>query len=143
LPATELSPMTTWVYVAFGKLLRLEGDIETAFDYLERGLTLSSKRDDKSALVTTVEEFGAHFVTQNDLESAAQLYGAAECLRETYKLPLPEIERIERDEMTRVLQSSKNANWKASWLKGRSLNWDEVMRIIYRRPDHLDKGVAD
>ncbi|MBK8135726.1 MAG: tetratricopeptide repeat protein [Chloroflexi bacterium] len=66
-------PMTTWVYIGFGKLLRLEGDIETAFDDLDRGLMLSHKRDDKSALVTALEEFAAHFAVQNQIEPAAQL----------------------------------------------------------------------
>ena len=126
-------PMTTWVYIAFGKLLRLEGDIETAFDYLDRGLMLSHKRDDKSALVTALEEFAAHFAAQNRVEPAAQLYGAAEALRETYGLPLPTIDRIEYIEVTRGLQSKASTAWKVHGLKGRSLVWDEVVQLITHR----------
>ncbi len=126
-------PMTTWVYIAFGKLLRLEGDIETAFDYRDRGLMLSHKRDDKSALVTALEEFAAHFAAQNRVEPAAQLYGAAEALRETYGLPLPTIDRIEYIEVTRGLQSKASTAWKVHGLKGRSLVWDEVVQLITHR----------
>ncbi len=127
--------MTTWVYIAFGKLLRLEGDIETAFDYLDRGLMLSHKRDDKSALVTVLEEFATHFAAQNNTVPAAQLFGAAESLRETYGLPLPKIDRIELDALTRKLQSTAKAEWNVHRLTGHSLNWNEVEQMIYKWGD--------
>jgi predicted ATPase/DNA-binding winged helix-turn-helix (wHTH) protein len=131
-------PMTTWVYIAFGKLHRLEGDLETAFDELDRALTLSRKRDDKSALVTGLEEFAAHFAAQTKIETVAKLYGAAEALRATYCLPLPKLDSIERDQVLHVLRSNKNVYWNVHWQKGRSLDWDEITRLIYQRPDRSE-----
>ncbi|KXK51282.1 MAG: diguanylate cyclase and serine/threonine protein kinase [Chloroflexi bacterium OLB13] len=126
-------PMTPWVYIALGKLYRMERDVESAFDYLDRALTLSHKREDKNALTAALEEFAAHFADQGHAKLAVQLYGFADQSRVTHGLPLSLIDRKEHDEVTAVLRANKHADWNANWQVGRSLRWSDVTALIYDR----------
>lgn len=124
-------PMTTWVYIALGRLFRIKGMGETAFDYLDRALMLSHTRDDKSALITTLEEFAAYFAAQKQFEVAAQLSGAADSMRERYGLPLPKIDRMQHDSVKTRSSSRKGFDWYDRWHAGRSLPWSEITGLIY------------
>ncbi|MBK9124921.1 MAG: tetratricopeptide repeat protein [Chloroflexi bacterium] len=135
-------PMTPWVYIAFGKLYRLERDVESAFDYLDRALTLSHKRGDNNALTAALEEFAAHFADQGHVKLAVQLYGFADQSRVTHGLPLSLIDRAEYDEVTTALRANKHADWNANWQVGRSLRWSDVTALIYDRRIGFDQGIG-
>lgn len=126
----DLPAFTPWVYVALGKLARHEGDAGTAEKYLERGFALSQKRDNKSVLVTAIEEFAATFSVQNQLEYAIQLYGAAHTMRAAYSLPLAPLDRIDYDTLTASLKVNHGVDWDACWLQGTALSRDEITRLI-------------
>lgn len=121
---------TPWVYVALGKLSRCEGNPAAAGEYLERGLSLSLKRDNKSVLAAVLEEFAANFAMQNQTECAVQLYSAAHTLRETYKLPLSKLDHIDYDDLIETLKIYNSVDWDAYWLKGTTLSRDEITRLI-------------
>lgn len=136
----DLPPFTPWVHVALGKLLRCEGQPATACDYLQHGLTLSQKRDNKSVLAAVLEEFAANFAVQKQTELAIQLYGAAHAMRETYRLPLSPLDHLEYDALTASLKANPTVNWEACWSKGAALSRCEVTQIIIdgtRSPDHF------
>ncbi len=121
---------TPWVYVALGKLSRCEGNPAAAGEYLERGLSLSLKRDNKSVLAAVLEEFAANFAMQNQTERAVQLCGAAHTLRETYKLPLSKLDHIDYDGLIEALKINSSVDWDVYWLKGTTLSRDEITRLI-------------
>lgn len=124
-------PMTTWIYVALGRLSRMCGKMEAAFDYLDRGFTLSRKRDDRSALITTIEEFAAYFAVQNAPEKSIQLYGAADSMREQYQLPLPKLDHLQHDGINALLKSTGIVDRELLRQKGAALTWNEIMQLIY------------
>jgi tetratricopeptide (TPR) repeat protein len=73
-----------------------------------------------------LEGLGKIAVTQNDLERAARLFGAAETMREKMGTPIPPLQRSDYDTHVRLLrQQLSTAN--ILWNQGREMNAEDAV----------------
>jgi tetratricopeptide (TPR) repeat protein len=115
-------------------LSHYQDDFETARTLHEESLTLRREVGDKWGISHSLVSFAALFAAQGQPARAAQLWGAAEALREQIHIPLmPGF----RDEYERMVAGARNqageAAFAAAWNKGRSLTLEQAIECALRR----------
>jgi len=74
-----------------------------------------------------LEGLGKIAVTQNDLERAARLFGAAEGMREKMGTPIPPVQRGDYDAHIQILREKMGTTFEWSWGQGRAMTMGEAM----------------
>ena len=91
-------------------------------------LTLAQSLDDKQGIAASLDQFAELACRAGQFERAAQLFGAAEVLREVSKRPLAPQNRSDYDRAVAAARDELGeATFIAAWAAGRALPLEQAM----------------
>jgi tetratricopeptide (TPR) repeat protein len=114
-----------------GNVARDCGDLATAGKYFREGLAIADETRDWSLVTRFVESLASMLVMQRrNLPRAAQLFGAAELLREHTGVAVSASGRARRDRVLGQLERSLgSAKMAAAWQRGRALRRERAVKL--------------
>ncbi len=121
------------VYVVLHPLAaiaRAEGDHERAAQLLREGLTLSVEIGEENNVAYCLEELAVVAADKNELERAAQLWGAAEAILEkTEVLTSPHVpdRSLHRRQVADARARLHEEAWKRAWAQGRAMTLEQAV----------------
>jgi tetratricopeptide (TPR) repeat protein len=111
-----------------GELAIRWGDLSAAHQQLYESLAIRQQLDDKWSIADSLEAFATLAFAEHEPDRAAQLWGAAENLRETIGASLPTPDRVRHDrDVTAARKQVDDSAWQSAWAKGRTLSVDEAV----------------
>ncbi|MBA2678131.1 MAG: hypothetical protein H0U76_07040 [Ktedonobacteraceae bacterium] len=117
-----------WSGIWLAKVEHARQNLESARLLLQDGLSRSLKSSGKLYTVMGLEELGGVVGEQGELTWAAQLFGAAETLREVIGTPMPPVERPEHEkQIATVHMALGEAGWSKAWMRGCSMTPEQVL----------------
>jgi len=120
---------------AFGKVLAAEGDYSAAQGLYEESLALSRELGEQWVIATGLVGVGEVVAAQHKLAWAAQLWGAADALRDALGVPIPPIERADYE---RSLSAARvhlgERAFAAAWAQGRAMTPQQALAAQGHKP---------
>jgi predicted ATPase/DNA-binding CsgD family transcriptional regulator len=120
---------------ALGKVLVAEGDYAAARTQYEESLVISAELGEKWIIATCLVGLGEVVAAQQKLAWAAQLWGAAEALRDALGIP---IQPVERADYERAVSSARvhlgERAFAAAWAQGRSMTPEQALAAKGQKP---------
>ena len=118
----------TWLLIVLGKVTENLGDYPAARAYNEESLAIGRVGGDNLNTPFSLEGLAGVVAIQGDPPWAAQLWGAAEALREARGTPIPPVYRAgyERSVATARSQLGEKA-FAAAWAEGRAMTLEQVL----------------
>ena len=118
-----------------GKVLALEGDYAAAQTSFEESLAISCELSEQWVAAVCLVELGEVVAAQRQLAWAAQLWGAAEALRDAFSVPIPLVGRAdyERSVSAARVHLGERA-FAASWAQGRSMTPEQALASKGQKP---------
>jgi predicted ATPase/DNA-binding CsgD family transcriptional regulator len=120
---------------ALGKVLAAEGDYTAARTCYEESLVLSSELGEKWVIAACLLGLGEVVAAQRQLAWAAQLWGAAEAIRNATGIPIPPVEfaDYERSLSAARVHLGERA-FAAAWAQGRSMTPEQALTAQGQKP---------
>jgi predicted ATPase/class 3 adenylate cyclase len=88
----------------------------------------------RAAVANQLECFGFLAINDEQARRAANLFGAAEALRELCQSPMTDEERVEYDQwMTQLRGKLAEAEYKAAWAEGRGMTMDRAVQLAVKK----------
>jgi predicted ATPase/DNA-binding CsgD family transcriptional regulator len=118
-----------------GKVLALEGDYAAAQKPFEESLAISCELSERWVAAVCLVELGEVVAAQRQLAWAAQLWGAAEALRDAFGVPIPLVQRAdyERSVSAARVHLGERA-FAAAWAQGRSMTPEQALAANGQKP---------
>ncbi len=118
-----------------GGVLATEGDYAVAQTLFEQSLTISCELNEKWVASVYLVVLGEVVAAQQKLAWAAQLWGAAEALRDAFGVPIPLAQRAdyERSISAARVHLGERA-FAASWAQGRSMTPEQALAAKGQKP---------
>ena len=111
-----------WAEIWLARVELAQQKISEARRLLEGGLSRAIQAHSRLYTAMGLEELGKVAAIQGELVWAAQLFGAAEVLRETIGAPKPPIERSEHEEQVAAVRAALGeVSFQTTWARGRSM----------------------
>ncbi len=112
------------------QVVAAQGDYMAAQAFYEQSLAQAMEGEDTARIASSLEGLASVVTVQRESAWAAQLWGAAEYLRETIDVPLPPVERAEyeRQVMTGRAQLGESV-FAAAWAQGRTMTPEQVLAV--------------
>jgi predicted ATPase len=124
-----------WALQELGHVVQSQGDTEGGRALLREGLRLQMQHGMNWNLGLSLERFAGLAAGQGRAERAAQLFGAAEALRETIGRPIPAGDRADYDrDVTAARLQLAEATFAAAWATGRTMTIEDA--IAYALEEH-------
>lgn len=118
------------VQTSSARIERLRGDLEKSDQLSSSALARLNELGHTPHLASTVEERAALAAARGEHEKAARIYGAAEALRRTIKVPVPSHQRRAYDEEVERLKSGIERDaFESAWREGSALDLDEALAL--------------
>ena len=118
-----------------GKVLAAEGDYATARGLYEESLVLSGELGEKWLIAACLVGLGEVVAAQQKLAWAAQLWGAADALRDAIGVPIPPVELADYE---RSLSAARvhlgERAFAAAWAQGRSMTPEQSLAAKGQKP---------
>ncbi len=120
---------------ALGKVLVAEGDYAAARTKYEESLVISRELGEKWIIAACLLGLGEVVAAQQKLAWAAQLWGAAEALREAIGVPIPPVELAdyERSLSAARVHLGERAS-AAAWVQGRAMTPEQALAAKGQKP---------
>ena len=120
---------------ALGKVIAAEGDYAAARTLYEESLALLGELGEKWVIAMGLVGLGEVLAAQRQLAWAAQLWGAAEVLRDAIGVPIPPVERAdyERSVSAARVHLGERA-FAAAWAQGRSMTPEQALAAQGQKP---------
>jgi ATP/maltotriose-dependent transcriptional regulator MalT len=118
-----------------GAVLTAEGDHAAAQTLYEQSLAISCELSEQWVAAVFMVELGKVVAAQQKLAWAAQLWGAAEALRDAFGVPIPLSERADYERSlsaTRVHLGERA--FAAAWAQGRAMNPQQAVAARGQKP---------
>jgi predicted ATPase/DNA-binding CsgD family transcriptional regulator len=116
---------------ALGKVLVAEGDYAAACTQYEQSLVLSGALGEKWIIATCLLGLGEVVAAQRKLAWAAQLWGAAEAIRDALGIPIPPIERADYERsVERVRAQLGEKPFATAWAEGRCMTPGQALASL-------------
>lgn len=117
-----------------GEVALDQGEHAAARAFFEEGLTLQRELGDQRGIAFFFDGFARLAAAEGDAQRAAQLYGAAEAVREAIRASLSEAERLQHEHKVAAVRAQLGeTTFSGRWNEGRSLKPDEAMALALRR----------
>ena len=118
-----------------GKVLAIEGDYAAAQRPFEQSLAISCELSERWVAAVCLVELGEVVAAQQKLAWAAQLWGAAEALRDVFGVPMPLVQRAdyERSVSAARVHLGERA-FASSWAQGRSMTPEQALAAKGQKP---------
>lgn len=111
-----------------GPVWLAQGERERAISALRESARLWQNLEDRHGNIWNLERFAEIAVAQGQAARAAQLWGAAEALREQMGVPLPP---VERDRYAQPLAAAREqlpeTAWRSAWAAGRAMSLEQAL----------------
>jgi predicted ATPase/DNA-binding CsgD family transcriptional regulator len=118
-----------------GKVVAAQGDYATARTQYEESLAISGKLGEKWVIAACLLGLGEVVAAQQKLAWAAQLWGAADALRDALGIPIPPVERVDYE---RSLSAARvhlgERAFAAAWAQGRSMTPQQALAAKGQKP---------
>jgi predicted ATPase/DNA-binding CsgD family transcriptional regulator len=118
-----------------GGVLATEGDYAVAQTLFEQSLTISCELNEKWVASVYLVVLGEVVAAQQKLAWAAQLWGAAEALRDAFGVPIPLAQRADYE---RSLSAARvhlgERAFAAAWAQGRSMTPEQALAAKRQKP---------
>jgi predicted ATPase/DNA-binding CsgD family transcriptional regulator len=118
-----------------GKVVAAQGDFATAYTLYEESLTIASVLGEKWVIAACLVGLGEVVARQRQLSWAAQLWGAAETLRDATGIPIQPVELADYEHVvsaTRVHLGERV--FAAAWSQGRSMTPEQAFAAKGQKP---------
>ena len=111
-------------------MLQIKGDSPAAAQHIREALTAYAEMEVKNAVAYCLELLAAIDGSEGRHEEAAQLFGAADKIREDIGTPVEpfNLERYERD-VDATRQALGAAAFESQWAEGKALEFSEAVDI--------------
>lgn len=120
---------------ALGEVARREGDYEQAVGYFQKALKIAQEPNFKVDIPFTLEALAMTVVERGHSRQAAQLWGAAEALREAIHAPLPPSYEDEYLPQKNTIRAALGDEALAvAWAEGKALPLDQVIALAMSTP---------
>jgi predicted ATPase/DNA-binding SARP family transcriptional activator len=118
-----------------GDLARRQGNHERAAALLAEGAVRWKDVRNKLGMAECLEASASLAGVEGDTERAAQLFGAAQALREEIGMPIRPSDRAEYERSVALVRDLLDeAAFAAPWAEGRSMTVDDALALAVRRP---------
>jgi non-specific serine/threonine protein kinase len=112
-----------------GRIAWERGQLGRSLELFAESLTVAWRVGDQGAIAEGLEGLAGALGASDDPANAARLWGAAEALRETLDLPIPQPERVINDRMLADTRPRLDAPaFDGFWAEGRRLTAEQAMR---------------
>jgi predicted ATPase/DNA-binding CsgD family transcriptional regulator len=126
-----------------GKVLALEGDYAAAQTPFEESLAISCELSEQWVAAVCLVELAEVVAAQRQLAWAAQLWGAAEALRDAFGVPIPLVQRTdyERSVSAARVHLGERA-FAAAWAQGRPMTPEQALAAKGQKPTPMPTTAA-
>ncbi len=118
-----------------GKVFATEGDYAAAQTLYEQSLAISCELSEQWVAAVFLVELGDVVAAQQKLAWAAQLWGAAEALRDAFGVPIPLVQRADYE---RSLSAARvhlgERAFATAWAQGRSMTPEQALAAKGQKP---------
>jgi tetratricopeptide (TPR) repeat protein len=113
-----------------GHIARHTGDLQQARQIYSETIMGWKDLGNRGAIAHELECFAFIAITEEELQHALKLFGAAEALREKAQSPMTDFERVEYDQSVAQLRSILNeAEFSELWAEGRSMTMEQTIEF--------------
>ncbi len=118
-----------------GKVLAVEGDYAAAHMRYEESLVISGELGEKWLIAACLLGLGEVVAAQQKLAWAAQLWGAAEAIRDTIGIPVPPVELADYEHSVSAARVHLGEKaFAAAWAQGRSMTPQQALAAKGQKP---------
>ncbi len=129
-PRSSIVPLNN-----LGDLLVAEGNFDRGRELLLLSLSLGKDLGNARAVAFNLESLAKLASALGQFERAAQLLGAAEALRKSHGLPLPQVDRADYDRCVAKVRGALTAEgFTAACERGRSMSADDAVAFALQPP---------
>jgi non-specific serine/threonine protein kinase len=123
-------------YSEIGHIERRQGHFEEAKRYYLKTLLEWQRLGHRSAIAHELECLAMIAKAQEEDQSAARLFGAAEILRENINMPMTPIERIEYEREVNDLRANmEEGAFVTAWAEGRAMSMEQTIALAIENED--------
>jgi DNA-binding CsgD family transcriptional regulator len=126
-----------------GKVVAAQGDHAAAHSLYEESLTISGELGEKWVIAACLLGLGEVVAAQRQLAWAAQLWGAADALRDAIGVPIPPVELADYE---RSLSAARvhlgERAFAAAWTQGRSMTPEQALAAKGQKPTPMSTTTA-
>ncbi len=118
-----------------GKVLAIEGDYAAAQTPFEQSLAISCELGEQWVAAVFLVELGEVVAAQRQLAWAAQLWGAAEALRDVFGVPIPLVQRTDYERLVSAARVHLGERaFAVAWAQGRSMTPEQALAAKGQKP---------
>jgi ATP/maltotriose-dependent transcriptional regulator MalT len=111
-----------------GKVSATEGDLASARARYEQCLAISGELNENWVVALYLLELGEVVAAQQQVEWAAQLWGASEVLREASSIPIPLVEQADYERAVSTVRAKLGERaFAVAWRQGRSMTVEQTL----------------
>jgi len=126
-----------------GKVLAIEGDYAAAQTPFEQSLAISCELSEQWVAAVCLVQLGEVVAAQRQLAWAAQLWGAAEALRDVFGVPIPLVQRAEYERSVSAARVHLGERaFATSWAQGRSMTPEQALAAKGQKPTPTPTTIA-
>jgi DNA-binding CsgD family transcriptional regulator len=122
-----------WGLYSLGWVVFDQGDYAAAKALFEESLAIVRESDDKEFMASDLEALAGVVYVQGNPTWAAQLWGAAEALRQAIGAPIAPVNRATYESLVAAarMQVSEDS-FREHWEEGRNVPYDQVLTLVER-----------
>jgi DNA-binding CsgD family transcriptional regulator len=118
-----------------GKVVAAQGDYTAAHRLYEESLTISGELGEKWVIAVCLVGLGEVVAAQQKLAWAAQLWGAANALRDAIGVPIPPVELADYERLVSAARVHLGERaFAAAWAQGRSMTPEQALDAKGQKP---------
>ena len=105
-----------------------EGDVALARSLLEEGLEIIMETGNQWRMIPNLEGLASVIAEQKEFVWDAQLWGAAEAMRESFGIPLPPVDRADYEKAVAAVRNHLGMRaFPIAWTQGRAMTPNQVL----------------
>jgi predicted ATPase/DNA-binding CsgD family transcriptional regulator len=133
----------TWSLSALASVVAVQGDHVAARALYEESLAVARKIGDKWAIASSLKGLAGVVATQGEPAWAAQLWGAAEALREVMGAPIPPVYRADYERAVAAARAQLGEKaFAAAWAQGRSMTPEQALATQTPKVESISRGAS-
>jgi ATP/maltotriose-dependent transcriptional regulator MalT len=119
---------SAWLLHILGRIEIQRGDMSAARRYYQQSLALNRRVGEKWMTPFNLEGWASVVATQGELRWAAQLWGAAEALREAMDVPRLPVDRVGYEQAVAAARAQLGEDaFAAAWSEGRTMTPEQAL----------------
>jgi predicted ATPase len=131
---------SAWMLYLLGKIETQRGEMLAARTYYQQSLALNQQVGEKWMTPFNLEGLASVAATQGALRWAAQLWGAAEALREAIAVPRLPVDRVGYEQAVAAARAQLGEDtFAAVWQEGRTMKLEQVIDDALKMGDEAGK----